>query len=62
MEFIAKLGIVEEEGDEASRWLELIIEGSLKPAALLQTLWQEADELVRITVASIRTLRSQSKI
>ena len=28
-EFIAKLGIVEEEADESAYWLELIIEGAL---------------------------------
>ena len=32
-EFIAKIGVVEEEADESAFWMELIIEGSLLPAA-----------------------------
>ena len=35
-EFIAKLGIVEEEADESAYWLELIIEGALLNAPLVQ--------------------------
>ena len=34
-EFIAKIGIVEEEADESAFWMELIIEGSLPPARRL---------------------------
>jgi four helix bundle protein len=32
-EFNAMIGIVEEEADESAFWIELIIEGSLLPAA-----------------------------
>ena len=51
-EFIAKLGIVEEEADESAFWLELIIEGSLLKAALVQPLLDEANELTRIMAGS----------
>jgi four helix bundle protein len=61
-EFAAKLGVVEEEADESALWLELIVEGSLKTKAAVQPLWQEADEIVPIIVASLRTLRAESKI
>src|SRR4026209_1296847 len=44
VEFIAKLGIVEEEADESAFWLELIIEGSLLRAKLVEPLLNEANE------------------
>ncbi len=51
-EFIAKLGIVVEEADESAYWLELIIEGDLLGANLVEPLLQEANELTAIMVAS----------
>jgi four helix bundle protein len=54
-EFRAKLGIVEEEGDESAYWMELLSDGGFVPVQRLQSLLQEADELVSIIVASIRT-------
>lgn len=56
-EFIAKLGVVEEEADECGYWLELIVEGGLMPIAKVQPLLKEADELVAIMAASIKTVR-----
>jgi four helix bundle protein len=60
-EFIAKLGIVEEEADESAFWLELIIEGSLLNAKLVQPLLDEANELTRIVVSSRITASDKSK-
>ncbi|WP_447974574.1 four helix bundle protein [Nitrospira sp. Kam-Ns4a] len=60
-EFIAKLGIVEEEADESSYWLELIIEGGLMPKDRVTPLLQEADELVAIMVASKRTAKDNRR-
>ena len=51
-EFIAKLGIVEEEADESAFWLELIIEAALLKAVLVQPLLDEANELTRIMAGS----------
>jgi four helix bundle protein len=52
-EFIAKIGIVEEEeADETLFWLELIAETGLSSAAKLASLKREADELVAIMAAS----------
>ena len=51
-EFIAKLGIVEEEADECAFWLEIIIEGGLLKAAHVGNLLQEANEITAIMVAS----------
>ena len=56
-EFIAKMGIVEEEADESSLWLDLLVEAGLVPSAQVAALRDEADQLVAITVASIRTAR-----
>jgi len=56
-EFIAKRGIVVEEADESSYWLELIIEGQLLAATLVEPLLQEANELTAIMAASRKTAR-----
>ena len=56
-EFIAKLGLVEEEADETLFWLELLEESQLVGAAKLTAVKQEANELIAITVASIKTAR-----
>jgi four helix bundle protein len=56
-DFIAKMGIVEEEADETLFWLELLEESQLVPASKLTAIKQEANELIAITVASIRTAR-----
>ena len=47
-EFIAKIGVVEEEADESCYWLELIIAGDLLKKDLVQPLLDEANELTRI--------------
>ena len=56
-DFIAKMSIVEEEADETLFWLELLEESKLVNAAKLAAIKQEADELIAITVASIKTAR-----
>jgi len=54
---IAKLRIVEEEADESAYWMELLIESGLLAKARLSELLQETNEIVAMTVASIRTLQ-----
>jgi len=56
-DFIAKMGIVEEEGDETLFWLELLEESELVSAAKLAAIKREANELIAITIASIKTTR-----
>jgi four helix bundle protein len=51
-EFIARLGIVEEEADESGYWLELIVDSGMMKLRLIQPLLSEADELVAIMVSS----------
>ncbi len=57
-EMRAKLGIVEQELDETMLWLELLADAEIMPADRLEPLKKEADELIRIMVASIKRLRS----
>jgi four helix bundle protein len=54
-EFIAKLGIVEEEADETAYWLELVIEGGLLEKRVVDPLLREANELVAIMASSRKT-------
>jgi four helix bundle protein len=54
-EFVAKLGLVEEEADESAFWLELIIETKLLDAAKVKPLLTEADEIVAIMASSKKT-------
>jgi four helix bundle protein len=56
-DFIAKMGIVEEEADETLFWLELLEESDLVTAAKLAAIKKEANELIAMTVASIKTAR-----
>ncbi len=58
-ELASKLGIVEQELDETQLWLELLVESSIVPEGKMSNLLQEADELLRITVAAIKTTRSR---
>lgn len=63
-DFIAKMGIVEEEADEAAYWVDLLEAVRRLPAAKARPLMQEAGELTAIAIASIRTARrtaSESK-
>lgn len=51
-EFIAKLGVVEEEADETCFWLELIIDSGLPTQDRIRPQLDEAGELVAIMAAS----------
>jgi four helix bundle protein len=56
-DFVAKMAIVEEEADEASYWLELLVDTGLVRPHAVGDLRREAEELLAIAVASIRTAR-----
>jgi four helix bundle protein len=51
-EFIAKIGVVEEEADESGFWMELIVDGGLLPEKKVSDLLREASELTAIMAAS----------
>ena len=57
-EFIASMGIVVEEADEAILWLELMTESGIVSPAKTDALLQEAKELTAIFAASQRTARN----
>ncbi len=52
------MGIVEEEADESIYWLEVLHDSEQVAADTIQPLLLEANELLAITVASIRTAKS----
>jgi four helix bundle protein len=60
-DFIAKMKIVEEECDESLYWMDLLIESEQVKAALLRDLIKEAEEILALVVASIKTARSSSQ-
>ena len=57
-EFIAKMGIVEEEADESAFWLELCVETKSLPVTKLAELQTEIDEIGRIIAASRMSARA----
>ena len=60
-EFIAKLGLVVEEADEAHMWLGMVAQLKLSSHPDLERLRNEANELVAIFVAGRRTAVSRRK-
>ncbi len=60
-EFVAKLGIAEEEADESAWWLELITEHGLLPTERIAGLHDEAVALTKMLAASRITARAHSK-
>jgi four helix bundle protein len=58
-DFINKTKVVEEEADETSLWLELVVQRRLLSARRVQPLLKEADELTAIFVASRKTAMSR---
>ena len=60
-DFISKMSTVEEEADEAGYWLELLIDANVVSPKLVAAVLSEAEQLVRIAVASIKTARGRSR-
>jgi four helix bundle protein len=58
-DFIAKLGIVEEECDETVYWMELLVESGKMIMEAVTGLMNEATQILAIVVASINTARSR---
>jgi len=57
-DFVAKMGIVEEECDESLYWMELLIEAKLVKPESLANLRKEGTEILSIVVSSIKTART----
>ncbi len=58
-DFVKKLKIVEEEGDEFLYWMELLVESGSMPSRRLAALIREGDEIVAIVVPALRTLHGR---
>ena len=56
-EFVARIGIVAEEADEAVLWLELLTESGILKPEQTDSLLKEARELAAILTASQQTAR-----
>ena len=59
-EFVAKIGVVVEEIDETTFWLEMLVEAEIVPAKRMNALTLEAKELLAIFAASQRTVKVRS--
>jgi four helix bundle protein len=57
-DFIAKAGISLEEADECLYWMEMLQEAGIMPVDKMKDLMKEADELVAIFTASIKTAKA----
>jgi len=64
-EILSRMAIVEDEGDESLYWMEMLLEAGMAQPEKVEPIYREMNEIVAMTVASIKTLRaraSQSKI
>jgi four helix bundle protein len=61
-EFIAKIGVVEEEAEESCFWLELVIDSGLLTEERIRPLLSEAGELVAIMAASRKSALGNRKL
>jgi four helix bundle protein len=60
-EFIAKLGIVEEEADESFFWIEMPVDYGIVKLNRAERLIDEGNQLTAIFVASINTARGSKR-
>jgi four helix bundle protein len=56
-DFISRTGIVEEECDEALYWIDVLVQPGVIPSGRVEELRREADEIIAITLSSIKTAR-----
>ncbi|CAN5310412.1 four helix bundle protein [soil metagenome] len=58
-EFVSKIESSLQELEETIYWLELLVEAEITPAQKLQNLQQEAEELMAILTASVKTVKAR---
>jgi four helix bundle protein len=58
-EFISKMEVGLQELDEATYWLELLVEGAIMPAEKLADLQEEANQLLAILVTCVKNVKSR---
>ncbi len=60
-ELVSKLEVALQELDETTYWLELLVEADIVPFEKLESLLSEANELMAILVASVRTVKAKRR-
>jgi four helix bundle protein len=60
-DFVSRMGIVEEECDEALYWIDALVELELTSSKRVEQLRSEANEIIAITVSSIKTARKSAQ-
>jgi len=60
-DFIAKIGICEQEADETVYWLELLSEAKIISVSMLADLIDEANQLLAIFIASGKTAKRKNR-
>ncbi len=60
-DFIAKMGIVEEETDESVFWIEMLVDTNLVGRSRVENLLDEGNQLTAIWVSSIITARGRKR-
>ena len=60
-DFISKVGIAIEEADESLYWMEMLVDAKLIPWDKLTALMKEADEIIALLTASVKTARANLK-
>ena len=60
-DFVAKMGIVEEEADESIYWMEPLVDAGLVNSNAVADFFDEANQITSIVVSSIKTARGGSR-
>jgi len=60
-DFIAKMGIVEEECDESIFWIEMLVDAEIVKLGRVEKLIDEGNQLTAIFVSSINTARGRKR-
>ena len=60
-EFLAKLGLVQEEADETVFWIEMAADAGLVRKKLVEDLVSEGNEILAIIVASRKTAKTRQR-
>jgi four helix bundle protein len=60
-DFIAKMGIVEEEADESVYWMEVLVDSGIVSSSAVAELCDEGQQIVAIVVSSINTARGTKR-
>lgn len=61
-DFIAKLGLVEEETDETLYWLEILHETNIVSRSSIKNIYSLAKQILAMTIASLKTAKKNPKL